>query len=96
MNKLCNYVSLQRFVTTGMVLESCCCPTPQSMTLPVQRKLVCAQVQLADLLITLMSEAEEEEQAERDRWQGLSSVDKVVKSAQCIKLTIFISIIVYQ
>ena len=58
------------------------------MTLPVQRKLVCAQVQLADLLITLMSEAEEEEQAERDRWQGLSSVDKVIKSTQCDKLIV--------
>ena len=57
------------------------------MTLPVQRMLVCAQIQLADLLITLMSEAEEEEQVERDRWQGLSSVDKVarptIKQQQC-------------
>ena len=48
---------------------------------------MCAQIQLADLLITLMSEAEEEEQVERDRWQGLSSVDKVarptIKQQQC-------------
>ena len=43
---------------------------------------MCAQVQLADLLVILMSEAEEEEQAERDRRQGLSSVDKVVRSTQ--------------
>ena len=47
------------------------------MVLLVQRELVKAQVQLADLLAVLTSQAEEEEQAERDKWQMMSSVDKV-------------------
>lgn len=47
------------------------------MLLPVQRQFVCALIQSADLLAVLITRAEEEEQAERDRWQGLSSVDKV-------------------
>ena len=53
------------------------------MLLPVQRQLVCAQVQLADLLVVLLAEAGVEKQAERDRWQGLSSVEKVCQDCDC-------------
>ena len=59
----------------------------QSMLLPVQRQLLCAQVQLADLLMVVITEAGEEEQAERDRWQELSSVEKVCTACCCGQYT---------
>lgn len=78
----CSWVSLQhvaedRAITHSLSCPLPCVPTAQSVLLPVQKQLVCAQVQLADLLMVLLAKAHVEKHAERDRWLGLNSVEKV-------------------